>query len=130
MSIQNLERSSNGPVTSEEASPVGFEERMEARIDGLGNGFGSLLVVRLPDAPTIATTGADQVTEALKSAKSLLRGDDLLGRHGNTSLCIFLADADREIAEKVSVRLRNWMQSFQPRLAPPSSQRRATRPVI
>ncbi len=114
MSGQNGQRVPPGPVTTEEASPDGFEERLGARIQQLEPGAGSLLVVRLPEEPVMSVSAADQVTEALKSAKALLRGGDLLGRHGKNSLCVFLDHVDREIAEKVCVRLHNWMQSFQP----------------
>ena len=103
MSGQNGQRVPPGPVTTEEASPDGFEERLGVRIQQLEPGAGSLLVVRLPEEPVMSISAADQVTEALKSAKALLRGGDLLGRHGKNSLCVFLDHVDH-----------NWMQSFQP----------------
>ena len=102
------------PITNEKASRESFEELIRDRIERLPPGVGSLLLVRLPVDDVVSVTGADQLTEAIKSARSLLRQDDMLGRQDKTTFCIFLNHADRDTAERVSVRLRTWLRSFQP----------------
>jgi GGDEF domain-containing protein len=72
------------------------------------------LLVRLPLA---LDPNYDEEEHRLQAAteiiREIVRSGDLLGRHGRSSICVFLYGVTPEDAEKVALRVRVWLKDYE-----------------